>query len=148
MLWAASLVTFFSFCRSGETTVEDENKYGLSVHLSFSDVAVDNAESPNMISLNIKRSKTDQGALGVHVSIGRTNDDLCPVSALLTYLERRGSTPGALFQWDNRILLSKTKFIDATRQALSAANLPAKDYAGHSFRIGAATTAATAGLED
>ena len=44
--------------------------------------------------------------------------------------------------------LSKTKFVDATRQALSAANLPAKDYAGHTFRIGAATTAATAGLED
>ena len=148
MLWAASLVTFFSFCRSGETTVEDENKYDPSVHLSFSDVAVDNAESPNMISLNIKRSKTDQEAVGVRVIIGRTDDDLCPVSALLTYLKRRGSTPGALFQWDNRIPLSKTKFVDATRQALSAANLPAKDYAGHSFRIGAATTAATAGLED
>ena len=148
MLWVASLVTFFSFCRSGETTVEDENKYDSSVHLSFSEVAVDNAESPNMISLNIKHSKTDQGAVGVRVIMGRTDDDLCPVSALLTYLERRGSTPGALFQWDNRIPLSKTKFVDATRQALSAANLPAKDYVGHSFRIGAATTAATAGLED
>ena len=148
MLWAASLVTFFSFCRSGETTVEDEKKYDSSVHLSFSEVSVDNAESPNMISLNIKHSKTDQGAVGVRVIMGRTDDDLCPVSALLTYLERRGSTPGALFQWDNRIPLSKTKFVDATRQALSAANLPAKDYAGHSFRIGAATTAATAGLED
>ena len=101
-----------------------------------------------MISLNIKHSKTDQGAVGVRVIIGRTDDDLYPVSALLTYLERRGSTPGALFQWDNRIPLSKTKFADATRQALSAANLPAKDYAGHSFRMGAATTAATAGLED
>lgn len=27
--------------------------------------------------------------------------------------------------------LSKSKFMDATRQALSAANLPVKDYAGH-----------------
>ena len=108
MLWADSLVTFFSFCRSGETTVEDENKYDSSVQLSFSDVAVDNTESPNMLSLNIKHSKTDQGAVGVRVIIGRTDDDLCPVSALLTYLERKGSTPGALFQWDNRIPLSKT----------------------------------------
>ena len=148
MLWAASLVTFFSSCRSGEITVEDENKYDPSVHLSFSDVAIDNAGSPNIISLNIKRSKTDQGAVGVRVILGRTDNDLCPISALLVYLARRGNTPGALFQWDNRTPLSKTKFVDATHQALSAANLPAKDYTGHSFRLGAATTAATAGLED
>ena len=67
MLWAASLTTFFSFCRSGEITVENETKYDPSIHLSFSDIAVDNSESPNVISLNIKRSKTDQGAVGVRV---------------------------------------------------------------------------------
>ena len=32
-------------------------------HNSTSDVTVDNAESPKVISLNIKRSKTDQGAV-------------------------------------------------------------------------------------
>ena len=30
MLWAAALVTFFSFCRSGEVTVEDETKYDVN----------------------------------------------------------------------------------------------------------------------
>ena len=44
--------------------------------------------------------------------------------------------------------LSKANFVDATRQVLSAAHLTAKDYAGHSFRIGTATTAAMTGLED
>ena len=44
--------------------------------------------------------------------------------------------------------LAKSKFVEAVRQALSAAHLPAQDYAGHSFRIGAATTAAMAGVED
>ena len=114
----------------------------------LSDIAVDNSKSPNVISLNIKRSKTDQGAVGIRVVLGRTDNDLCPISALLTYLLKRGDTPGALFQWENRIPLSKTKFVEAIRRALTAANLPAKDYAGHSFRIGAATTAASAGLED
>ena len=71
-----------------------------------------------------------------------------PVTALLNYLARRGSEPGALFQWQDRTPLSKTRFVEAVRQALTAALLLAQDYASHSFRIGAATTAAMAGLED
>ena len=58
MLWAASLTTFFSFCRLGEITVENETKYDPNTHLSFSDLAVDNAATPSVISLNIKCSKT------------------------------------------------------------------------------------------
>ena len=109
---------------------------------------MDNIDSPSLISLNIKYSKTDQSRIGIRVVLGKTGDDLCPVSVLLQYLSRRGSKAGALFQWENRTPLSKIKFVEATRQALSAAHLPAKDYAGHSFRIGAATTAAMSGLED
>ena len=80
--------------------------------------------------------------------MGRTDDDPCPVSALLEYLGHREGQPGALFQWEDTIPLSKSKFIEAVREALTTAELPAKDYAGHSFRIGAATTAAAAGLQD
>ena len=148
MLWAASLTTFFSFCRSGEVTVENEVSYDHNTHLSFSDLAVDNATSPSVISLNIKCSKTDQGRVGCQVILGKTGDDLCPIMALLDYLTSRGDKPGALFQWQDGTPLSKTRFVEAVRQALTAAHLPAQDYAGHSFRIGAATTAAMAGLED
>ena len=38
--------------------------------------------------------------------------------------------------------------VEAIRLALTAAHLPAQDYAGHSFRIGAAIMAAIAWLED
>ena len=125
-----------------------ESKYDPNTHLSFSDLAADSAVSPSVISLNIKCSKTDQGRVGCQVVLGRTGDDLCPVTALLNYLARRGSEPGALFQWRDGTPLSKTRFVEAVRQALTAAHLPAQDHAGHSFRIGAATTAATARLED
>ena len=148
MLWAASLTTFFSFCRSGEVTVEKEDKYDPTTHLSFSDVAADSATSPSLISLNIKYSKTDQGRVGCQVVLGKTQDDLCPVTALLEYLARRGTSPGALFQWQDRTPLSKHRFVEEVRKALTAANLPAMEYAGHSFRIGAATTAAAVGLQD
>ena len=115
-----------------------------NTHLSFSDLAADSAVSPSVISLNIKCSKTDQGRVGCQVVLGRTGDELCPVTALLNYLARRGSESGALFQWQDGIPLSKTRFVEAVRQALTAAHLPAQDYAGHSFRIGAVTTAAMA----
>ena len=148
MLWAAAVVTFFSFCRSGETTVEEGSQYDPDVHLSFSNVAVDDPSSPSVISLRIKRSKTDQAREGVKVVIGSTGDDLCPVMALLNYLRIRGDAQGALFRSQDGTPLSQQGFVSAIRQALTAANLPAKDFAGHSYRIGAATTAAMAGIED
>ena len=49
-----------------------------------------------------------------------------------------------MFQWEDRTPLSKTKFIQTTLEALTAAGLLAKDYACYSFKIGAAA----AGLED
>lgn len=69
--------------------------------------------------------------------LGRIGNDLCPVSALLNYLSRKG----ALFQWQDGMPLPKTKFVETTRQALTAAHLSAKNYVEHSFRIRAATTA-------
>ena len=50
MLWAASTVTFFSFYRSGETTIE--TTYDPNTHLSISDLATDNAQNPCYILKN------------------------------------------------------------------------------------------------
>lgn len=68
--------------------------------------------------------------------------------AVPNYLARRGCGPGASFEWQDRTPLSKTRFMEAVKQALTIAHLPAQDYAGCSFRIRAATTAAMAGLEN
>ena len=67
------------------------------------------------------------------IIIGKIGDDLCPVAALLTYLNVRGSHPGPLFVWKSGTPLSKVKFVDEVRSALEAAHLPAKDFAGHNF---------------
>ena len=64
------------------------------------------------------------------------------------YLSVRGSSSGPLFQCGSRIPLSKLSFVKDIRAALEEASLPSKDYTGHSFRIGPATTAAVTGLED
>ena len=80
----------------------------------------------------------------------KTGDDLFPLSALLNYLSRRGNKAGTLLApcchpggWHPVV---KNK-IPGCNIALSAAHLPAKDYAGHIFRIGI-TTAAMTDLED
>ena len=146
MLWAASTVTCFTFCRSGETTIS--STYDPSVHLSLSNLVADRAVDTTVISLNIKQSKTDQGRIGIKVIVRKTGDYICPVSALLRYLTRRGSKLGALFICEDESPLTKTKFVDEVRSVLNKAGHPAQDFAGHSFCIGAATTAATAGLRD
>lgn len=148
MLWAVSALTFFSFCRAGELTISSEGGYDPSSHLSYDDISVNNSENPTIVAIFLKRSKTDPFRKGVTITVGQTKDDICPVAALLAYMARRGPKPGPLFMWQDRRPLKRSQFVEAVRKALTAANLPADQFAGHSFRIGAATTAASVGIED
>ena len=63
------------------------------------------------------------------------------------YLSVRASNPGPLFQWESGIPLPKSCFVKHARTALVQASLPAQDYAGHSFRMGATTMAVVASHE-
>ena len=65
-----SITTFFTFCRSGETTVENKKPYDPKVHLSYSDITANSSVSPNVISLSIKQSKMDQFRKEIKVVIG------------------------------------------------------------------------------
>ena len=80
--------------------------------------------------------------------IGRTGTDLCPVTALLDYLSVRRSGPGPLFVFTDGRMLSRQRFVDRVREGLVKADVDQTKYCGHSFRIGAATTAAAKGVED
>lgn len=148
MIWSAFLLCFFGFLRSGEITIPDASSYDPSVHLNFNDIAADIPQSPNKLKIRIKASKTDPFRQGVNIFIGKTNNSLCPVSALLNYLIMRGTAPGLLFRFKNGSPLTKSKFTAKFRALLSQAGIDSKSYAGHSFRIGAASTAASKGVED
>ena len=148
MLWSAFLLCFFGFLRSGEITIPDASSYDPSVHLNFNDIAADNPTSPKILQIRIKASKTDPFRQGVNIHIGRTDNSLCPVSALLKYLIVRGTAPGLLFHFQDNAPLTKSKFTAKFRELLLLAGMDPKHYAGHSFRIGAASTAAAKGIED
>ena len=66
----------------------------------------------------------------------------------MAYLAVWGKEPGPLFRLSDGRLLTKQIFIEKVRAALSVLGYDDTSYAGHSFRIGAATTAAACGIED
>ena len=148
MLWAASCLCFFGFLRSGEITCPSDSAFDPLSHLCFSDVRVDNRSAPSAIQVVIKASKTDPFRQGVTLHIGITGDPLCPVAAVLSYMVARGGSPGPLFTWEDNRYLTRHRFVISVRAALTEAGYVAKDYAGHSFRIDAATTAAEHGIQD
>ena len=79
------------------------------------------------------------------IYVGKTNNVLCPVSAMLAYLSICGTKEGPLFHFKDGRGTHKGeiyRFIPIIRGALTAAGIDATKYSGHSFRIGAATTAA------
>ena len=149
MLWAASCVGFFGFLRAGEFTIPYPQSYDSSVHLSLSDLAVDSHTTPSIIRLRIKQSKTDHFSQGVDIFLGATNADICPVQAVLQFLAMRNPSPGPLFVFQSGSPpLTRATLVSHLRTALQKAGIPHSAYSGHSFRIGAATTAAQCGLED
>ena len=145
MLWAACCVGFFGFMRAGKFTSRTGEQ---SPSLTAQDMAVDNRANPSMVRIHLKHSKTDPFRHGVDIYLGRTDRDLCPVTALLAFLAIRPAVEGPLFVFSDGSPLTRDKLVDAVRQALGRAGISAAGYSGHSFRIGAAPTAAQAGLED
>ena len=148
LIWAVASLAFFGFFRLGELLLEREAAYSQAVHLSWGEVAVNNRENPTALRVHLKHSKCDQFGRGADVFVGRTDNELCPVAAVLTYFAQRGGTPGPLFIDRRHRPLTKASFVARIRGVLEAAGYPAAQFAGHSFRIGAATAAAQAGLED
>ena len=148
MLWAAATMCFFGFLRCGEVVVPSPLSFDPSVHLCYGDVALDSADPPTLIQVRLKASKTDPFRQGVSVYLGATGGDICPVAAVLDYMVRRGPGVGPFFTFSDGSFLTRDRFVRAVREALQSAGVDSSSYAGHSFRIGAATTAARQGVPD
>lgn len=111
-----------------------------------SDFSVDSHSNPSVCRIFLRRSKTDQEGRGVFIYLGKTDSPLCPVTALTNYMAVRPGPPGALFVSQDGSPLTRDAFVSAVKQALLSAGIDNSAYSGHSFRIGAATAAARAGI--
>ncbi len=144
---AAFLLAFFGFLRVSEFTCE-KNQVNTGRTLSLRDVHLEYGDQPSM-HLKVKYSKTDQQGHAVTVIIAKFGDiTLCPVKAMSEYLAVRAGNVDPLFIHFNKEPLTARQVTHIMRRALEVVGVPQQLFSSHSFRIGAATSAAMCGFSD
>ena len=127
----SSHTVFFGFLRSCEITVPSESEFDEARHITFRDISVDCLDKPTTLRLRLKASKTDPFRVGVDVFVWKTGGPLCPVMAVLDYVVVRGARQGPLFHFRP---LTRARFVERVRGALTRAGIDSTPYSGHSFR--------------
>ena len=125
MLWAACCLGFFGFMRSGEFTTSSTTEFDPQVSLTPADISVDSHQDPTVLCVRLKQSKTDPFRAGVSIYMGRTNQQLCPVAAVLAYLAICPATPGLLFVFKNGSFLTRDRLVSRLRNSLQEAGIEA-----------------------
>lgn len=147
MLRAMYLLAFHAFLRVGEMTVNT-----FSCHtLQYNDIAIipDCLGHPIKIEITFRSFKSNCNIRPIVLSIEKKQDtSICPVMALVQFVTIRGTNPGHLFSFPNNQPVSYQFFTTCLKQTLCAAGIDSKGYTSHSFRIGAASTAAAQGIPD
>ena len=98
--------------------------------------------------VKIKQSKTDPFRQGHTLMIAKSTSNICSVMAMKDYiLQAQPPASRPLFSFSSPgKWLTRTSLTKELRTILQHCSLPASKSYSHSFRIGAATTAAQAGL--
>ena len=139
MLWAAMLTAFYGFLRVSEYTSPHVKSHDPHFTLCYEDISW---IPTSTIHVRIKASKTDPFRAGVTISLHANNSPLCPIKALRPYLNHHPSKSGPLFVWQVGRNLTRTGFSSALSRIRPQG---VQNLSSHSFRIGAASTAAAAG---
>ena len=140
MLWAAATTAFFGFLRSSEFVSPTTKSFDPQVTLLFSDASIRHSRC----LLQIKGSKTDPFRFGCTIRLSPTSNLLCPVNALYNYLTLHPTRRGPLFTYEDGTFLTQRRLNTFVKAALPSP--PDRPVSSHSFRIGAATTAASANV--
>ncbi|XP_071169413.1 uncharacterized protein [Mytilus edulis] len=160
MLQCSFNLAFFGFLRCGEFTYS--SKIARQDTLLIQNIDLDIKEPKSVLTgptpfqnftVHLNSSKCDPFREGINITIFE-NDIFNPVDLMRRYLQVRknyGARPDSyLFVHDeyNNAPLSRDTFISLLRESLFRLGYNDSKFCGHSFRIGAATSAAAAGVED
>lgn len=146
MMKAACCLAFFGFLRCGEFTTATKS-FDFQSNLCLGDVNFSTTTTRNHeFQLLLKASKTDPFREGCVIHYYALTDPICPVKALSGYVASRmrlNSDPNApLFLHSNGHVLTRKSFLAMLNTVCIQAGMNPSGFTGHSFRIGAATTAA------
>lgn len=148
MLQAACSTAFFAYLRCGEFTINNAKQDNI---LRTEDMVMDTEETA--FTLILRRSKTDPFRKGIQIRLFQSGQTVCPVQCMKKYLMFRRSwfnrnVSSALFVDESGNPLSRHLFISKLKQILKSLGFDDEKFQGHSFRIGAATSAAAGQVED
>lgn len=139
MYWATCTLAFFGLLRVSEYACPRIRAYDQRLNLMYSDIMM----NTQFMAIFIKGSKTDPFRQGCRITVGRTNNYLCPVSAMNIYLRYRGVLNGPLFIFSDGSFLTRARFAAFIN---SVFNNPLLNT--HSFRIGGASALSASGVSD
>ena len=133
-IWATILVAFFGFLRSIEL-----------LSLQHRDLH----RTPEGYQLWIGQSKTDPFRSGATVRLAPSGDSvLCAVMALDNLLARHTTQDGPLFRFQSGTVLTRHRLNHLISELAARSAVEAGRYSSHSFRMGAASAAAAAGIPE
>lgn len=142
---AAFVLAFFGFFRVGELTVASRQA-DCSQILGVGDVWFVGHDQPVML-VRLRYSKTDQQGNSVTLRFcPHTNAQICPVRSVTHYLTLRPPLGHCLFVHADGTPLTAYQFRHMLKKCLEILGVPTSGFSGHSFRIGAATSAALQGM--
>ena len=148
MIWAAFTLAFFGFLRCREFTYQGVSKFRPLFDLSVDCVSFHpSLACPQQMSILLKSSKTDVFREGHKLVIACSPSPICAVTAMRHYFSV-ARPKGPLFSFHSGRLLTRSAVVHLLRDTARHVGLPFESLKGHSFRIGAASTAAAAGLPD
>ncbi len=142
---AMFILALFGFLRCSELAIS--SSFDPAIHPTISDLVVLDDET---ISYIIKQSKTDQTKKGHFIYIFNLQSPILPYQTLLAFLHLRKSQSklpsDPLFTDVSNRPVTRFWFQKHLKAVLLLSGTPAENFSSHSFRIGAATTAAHKGL--
>ena len=139
----AFVLAFFGFFRISELLGQNKSLQGCRQAIQIHDIKF----SVNHLSIHLKGSKCDQANKGetIRLALEKEYKDLCPVLTTSEFVKVRPKSTKTLLAHMNGKDLSNFQFQAVLKKAAKHLGWPSESYSSHSFRIGAATTAAMRG---